>query len=96
MWFQHGAPDHHGKCVRTHLSVSFGQRWIGRGGPVAWFCFQRSPDFFLSEAFITVVNATPIKYEINLVARIVCATAAIQENPGVFVRVRRPIVRRLQ
>lgn len=36
MWFQNdGKPLRYRRCVRTHLSVSFGQRWIQRSGPIA-------------------------------------------------------------
>ncbi|GBM32012.1 hypothetical protein AVEN_161806-1 [Araneus ventricosus] len=37
MWFQHdGAPDHYSIDVRLHLNATYGQQWIGRGGPVLW------------------------------------------------------------
>lgn len=42
-WLQHdGAPPHFGNQVRNHLNEAFGERWIGRGGPVSWPA--RSPD----------------------------------------------------
>lgn len=42
-WFQHdGAPPHYALNVREHLNQVFEDRWIGRGGPVAWPA--RSPD----------------------------------------------------
>jgi len=43
LWYMHdGAPTHFVHNVREHLNTVFGQRWIGRGGPVAWP--SRSPD----------------------------------------------------
>ncbi|GFV60469.1 uncharacterized protein TNCV_3471041 [Trichonephila clavipes] len=37
-----GAPAHFSGDVRNYLDVTFGQQWIGRGGPVRWPA--RSPD----------------------------------------------------
>lgn len=31
-----GAPAHFTRSVRQHLDDEFGERWIGRGGPVQW------------------------------------------------------------
>jgi len=43
MHFQHdGAPPHYTWHVREYLNESFPNRWLGRGGPVAWP--PRSPD----------------------------------------------------
>ncbi|GFV38866.1 uncharacterized protein TNCV_2814821 [Trichonephila clavipes] len=43
MWFQQDrAPSHYARHVREHLDRTFPNRWIGRGGPVAWP--PRSPD----------------------------------------------------
>ena len=43
MYFQHdGAPPHYTQHVRVFLNESFPNRWLGRGGPVAWP--PRSPD----------------------------------------------------
>lgn len=37
MWYMHdGAPAHFMRNVREYLNTVFGQRWIGRSGPVAW------------------------------------------------------------
>lgn len=42
-YYQHdGAPAHFRRDVRAYLSETFGERWIGRGGPVPWPA--RSPD----------------------------------------------------
>lgn len=41
--FQHdGAPPHYSNNVRNFLNTTFGDRWIGRGGPHPWP--PRSPD----------------------------------------------------
>jgi len=43
MYFQHdGGPPHYTRRVREFLNESFRNRWLGRGGPVAWP--PRSPD----------------------------------------------------
>ena len=43
MWFQHdGAPAHFSLQVRAHLNRVDREKWIGKGGPVAWPA--RSPD----------------------------------------------------
>ena len=43
MWFQHdGAPAHFSLQVRAHLNRVYREKWIGRGGHVAWPA--RSPD----------------------------------------------------
>ena len=43
MWFQHdGTPAHNAVNARRHLNEVFGNRWIGRNGPVAGPA--RSPD----------------------------------------------------
>lgn len=37
VFYQHdGAPAHFSWSVRQHLDSEFGDRWIGRGGPVQW------------------------------------------------------------
>ena len=39
---QDGAPPHFRLTVRAHLEETYGDRWIGRGGPTSWP--PRSPD----------------------------------------------------
>lgn len=39
---QDGAPAHYSRLVCEYLDTTFPNRWIGRGGPVAWP--PRSPD----------------------------------------------------
>ncbi|GFX02091.1 DUF4817 domain-containing protein [Trichonephila clavipes] len=98
MWFQQdGAPSHYARHVREHLDRTFPNRWIGRGGPVAWS--PRSPDlspldFFLWGAMKGLVYDTPVVSEMDLVARISIAAARIREMPGVFEDVRQSMSRR--
>lgn len=51
MWLQlDGAPPHYALIVRQYLNHHYPERWIGRGGPVAWPPRSpdlTSPDFFL-------------------------------------------------
>ena len=49
-WQQDGAPPHYAKCVREMLHSRFGERWIGRGGPVEWP--PRSPDLSPLDFFL--------------------------------------------
>ena len=91
-WFQHdGCPAHFGLQVRHHLNETYPNRWIGRGGPVAWP--PRSPDltpldFFLRGTMEELVCATPVESEKDLVARIVAAGGQIRQEEGVMARVR--------
>lgn len=84
MWLQHdGAPAHFSNIVRGFLNANYRRRWIGRGGPVSWP--PRSPDlnpldFFLWGRMKTLVYETPVENEMDLVARIEAAAAAIQEE----------------
>ena len=37
MWMQHdGAPTHYALCSRQVMDEMFDEKWIGRGGPIAW------------------------------------------------------------
>lgn len=100
MWFQHdGAPAHFGNNVQDHLNNTFGDRWIGRGGPVAWPA--RSPDltpldFYLWGHMKSLVYSTEVESEMDLVARIVAAAAVIQEDVQVFEAVRRSMDQRFR
>lgn len=51
MWFQQdGAPPHFSRIARDELDNQFGERWIGRAGPVAWP--PRSPDLTPPDFFL--------------------------------------------
>jgi hypothetical protein len=64
MWSMHdGAPPHCLRTVRQHLNQTFGEQWIGRGGPVNWPA--RSPDlnsldFWLPGHLKALVCSAPI------------------------------------
>ena len=91
-WFQHdGCPAHYALPVRAHLDQVYPNRWIGRGGPVAWS--PRSPDltpldFFLWGAMENLFYATPVADIQDLQARVVMAAEEIRGTNGVFDRVR--------
>ncbi|GFX97851.1 uncharacterized protein TNCV_4905021 [Trichonephila clavipes] len=82
MWFQHdGAPAHFSGDVRYYLDVTFGQQWIGRGGPVRWPA--RSPDlscldFYFWGHMKSLVYDTPVDNAEELVARIAVAAGEIR------------------
>ena len=63
-WFQlDGCPSHYSIVSREWLDDHFPNRWIGRGGPVAWP--PRSPDltpldFFIWGYLKSIVYAVPI------------------------------------
>lgn len=49
--FQHdGAPAHFSRQVREILNARFPDRWMGRGGPIAWPA--RSPDLNVLDFFV--------------------------------------------
>ena len=72
LWFQHdGAPAHYALNVRRFLDQQFPNRWIGHGGAVSWP--PRSPDltpldFFLWGHMKSLIYATPVESEEDLVA----------------------------
>ncbi|KAJ4434862.1 hypothetical protein ANN_23433 [Periplaneta americana] len=77
--------------------ISIRNRWIGRGGPVAWP--PRSPDltcldFFLWGHMKQLVYETVVETEEDLAARITVAADAIADMPGIFERTRQSMVRR--
>lgn len=65
-----------------------------RGKPVSWP--SRSPHLSSISFFevLYAVYAMPVDFETDLVARLVCAAAKIQQNPSVFERVRQSIILR--
>ena len=60
---QDGAPAHYTVAVRNFLSETFGQKWIGRKGPINWPA--RSPDLSPLDYFLwanlkrSVYNSNP-------------------------------------
>jgi hypothetical protein len=87
MWFQHDrAAAHFALQIREHLTATYKDRWIGRGGPVAWP--PRSPDltpldFFVWGYIKTLIYPRPVDSEEDLIARIAEAAANIRQEPGI-------------
>lgn len=100
MWFMHdGAPPHFSNLVRQHLSNTFGDRWIGRGGPILWP--PRSPDmtpldFFLWGNLKRLVYSTPVHTREDLIERITHHCNEIRDNPGMLFQVQREYIRRMR
>jgi len=84
MYFQHdGAPPNYARYVREYLHESFPNRWLGRGGPVAWA--PRSPeltrlDYYLWGHMKTLVYETKVKSRATLHDRIFAAAEHIRNN----------------
>ena len=94
MYFQHdGAPSraeydvgepHHTRHVREYLNESFPNRWLGRGGTVAWP--PRSPDltphdYYLWGHMNTLVYETKVDSLAALRHRIFAAAEHIRNHP---------------
>src|SRR5215469_8152841 len=86
MYFQHdGAPPHYTRHVRDYLNESFPNRWLGRGGPVAWP--PRSPDltpldYYLWSHMKTLVYETKVDSRAALRDRIFAAGEHIRNRPN--------------
>ena len=93
MRFMHdGAPPHFSLVARQFSNQNFANKWIGRGGPVAWPA--RSPDlnpldFHLWEHLKSIVYATSIENAEILRNRIEQGFQQIRETPGMMERVTR-------
>lgn len=90
MYFQHdGAPPHFALNVRNHLDVNYPNRWIGRGGPIAWP--QRSPDLNPLDYFVwgylkTRVYKVEIRSREHLVERIFEECNILKQNQSLIRR----------
>ena len=86
MYFQHdGAPPHYTRHVREYINESFPNRWLGRGGPVAWP--PRSPDLTTLDYYIwghmkTLVYETKVDSRAELRARIFAVAEQIRNHPN--------------
>ncbi|KAJ4425767.1 hypothetical protein ANN_27390, partial [Periplaneta americana] len=94
-----GAPAHFSRTARRYLDRRFPDRWIGRGGPVAWP--PRSPDlnpldFYLWGHLKSLVYSSPVPDLESLRNRIVACSEDIRNTPGVWDRVRRSMRRRCE
>lgn len=98
MYFMHdGAPPHFSVAVRDHLNNVYPNRWIGRGGPIAWP--PRSPDltpmdFYLWGHLKTLVYSSPVDTREELLQRITFHCDVIRNNAGLLWRVQQSSLRR--
>lgn len=94
-----GAPAHFSLTARRYLDRRFPDRWIGRGGPIAWP--PRSPDlnpldFYLWGHLKSLVYSSPVPDLESLRNRIVASCEDIRNTPGVWDRVRRSMRHRCE
>ncbi|KAJ4425912.1 hypothetical protein ANN_27538 [Periplaneta americana] len=94
-----GAPAHLSCTARRYLDRRFPDRWIGRGGPIAWP--PRSPDlnplvFYLWGHLKSLVYLSPVPDLESLWNRIVACSEDIRNTPGVWDRVRRSMRHRCE
>ncbi|KAJ4442662.1 hypothetical protein ANN_04251 [Periplaneta americana] len=87
-----GSLAHFSRTARRYLDRRFPDRWIGRGGPIAWS--PRSPDlnpvdFYLWGHLKSLVYLSPVSDLESLRNRIVVCSEDIRNTPGVWDRVRR-------
>ena len=86
MYFQHdGAPPHYTRHAREYLNESFPNRWLGRGGPVAWP--PRSPDltpldYYLWGHMKTLLYETKVESRAALRDRIFAAAEHKRNHPN--------------
>ncbi|GBL94128.1 hypothetical protein AVEN_185079-1 [Araneus ventricosus] len=96
--FQHdGEPAHFSNDVRNYLNATFEALWIGRGGSVPWPSLSpdlSSLDYFLWGHLKSLVYATPVDSNEDLVARISIANARAREIPDIFESERQSLHRR--
>ena len=85
MYFQHdGATPHYTRHVSEYLNEFFPNRWLNRGGPVAWP--PRSPglttlDYYLWGHTKTLVYETKVDSRTALHHRIFAAAEHIRNHP---------------
>ncbi|KAJ4435828.1 hypothetical protein ANN_18447 [Periplaneta americana] len=94
-----GAPAHFSRTARRYLDRRFPDRWIGRGGPIAWP--PRSPDlnpldFYLWGHLKSLVYSSPVPDLESLRNRILACSEDIRNTPGVWDRVRRSMRHRCE
>ncbi|KAJ4448405.1 hypothetical protein ANN_10421, partial [Periplaneta americana] len=94
-----GAPAHISRTARRYLDRRFPDRWIGRGGPIAWP--PRSPDlnpldFYLWGHLKSLIYSSPVPDLESLRNRIVACSEDIRNTPGVWDRFRRSMRHRCE
>ena len=88
MYLQHdGAPPHYTRHVRDYLNESFPNRWLGRGGPIAWP--SRSPDltpldYYLWDHMKMLVYETKVDSRAALRDHIFGAAEHIRNHPDII------------
>jgi len=87
------------RVARDYLNQNYGQRWIGRGGPVAWP--PRSPDmnpldFYLWGHVKSIVYKNAPNNIADLRQRIIRGFREIRTDPNVCHRVRNSFDRRIR
>lgn len=92
-----GCPAHYFRGVRNWLNTNYPNRWIGRGGPMAWP--PRSPDitpldFFVWGYIKSQVYATPVASREDLIQRIENVSRTITQDH--LSNMRQSITRRCQ
>jgi hypothetical protein len=85
------APPYFLRIVRQHLNQTFGEQWIGRGGPFSWPA--RSPDLNPMDILLwghlrSSVYSSPVSDLEVLQQRVENACQKIGLKPGIFDRVR--------
>ncbi|KAJ4425894.1 hypothetical protein ANN_27520 [Periplaneta americana] len=98
-FFHDGAPAHFSRTARRYLDRRFPDRWIGRGGPIAWP--PRSPDlnpldFYLWGHLKSLVYSSSVPDLESLRDRIVACSEDIYNTPGVWDRVCRSMRHRCE
>jgi hypothetical protein len=90
-----GARAHCARAVRRHLTRRYGQRWMGRGGPVPWP--RKSPDLNPVDYCVWGhVYTSAVDTVEELQHRIRGTRQQIRNEPGVFERIRNSMRRRVQ
>jgi hypothetical protein len=99
IWYMHnGAPAHFSRDVRDVLSNSCHGRRIDTWGPTAWP--PRSPDLNPQDLYLwghlrPLVYAAPVDNK-EVLHRTVDACRTIPNYPGIFARMRRSMMRRVE
>jgi hypothetical protein len=100
LWFmQDGAPPHFLPIVRQHVNQTFGEQWIGLGGPVnrPTRSSDHDPlDVWLWGHLKMLMYSALISNLVVLQQRVENACQEIRVKPGIFDRVRTSVRRRAE
>jgi hypothetical protein len=89
-------PPHSSRAVRDFLSNTCHDGGIGAGGPTAWISVS-APDLNPLDFYLWGhLNAAPVDNEEALHRRIVDACQTIRNYPGIFARMWRSMMRRVE